>query len=141
MKVVTGFVPNLTFTAFDRYFPFTETSIPIEPLSGVIDVISGTLGNTLKSSCPEDFPAAETLTFRSPGVTPSGTAVTTCVVVLDAGVVLTEPKFILSTAERFCPVIVTLLPIVPEVGLRAVISGFGSSGSSQVTRPNAIAIK
>ena len=69
------------------------------------------------------------MTDIGPGVVPAGTVTLSEMGVADVTAALTAPKYTMSFAAvvlKFVPVIVTVVPIGPVVGVKKVITGGGT---------------
>lgn len=135
----TASVP-LNFTGL---FPMTElkllpsivTIVPATPCSGEKWLMTGELGTTKLVS--EATVTSFTVAYIFPVATPCGTVTTNWVTEADATVATTFPNFtILSNGvgTKFEPVIVTLVPATPEIGVKEVITVEGSTTKSEFDR-------
>lgn len=118
---VTVLVPCIT----PKFAPAIVTALPTGPEGGLRLVILGPGPVTVKPMALLAAPLTVTTTL--PVVAPTGTGTTMVVefqLVGVAGVPLkvTAP---MACAAKFVPVIVTSVPVVPDVGLRFVILGVG----------------
>jgi hypothetical protein len=119
VKVVAATPLNLTDVAPVRFVPVITTDVPTAPLVGVNDVIVG-----VRAKLEELEP--HPLAFRiriGPLVAPAGTTNVRLVAVTLDGTALAVPSLTDVAPVRFVPVTVTVVPIVPEVGVKLVIVG------------------
>lgn len=120
----------LNFTVFDdavvlKLVPVIVTVDPSVPVAGLKLAIVGTGSVTVK---PEGDVAvfAPTATVMVPLVAPEGTVTVNCVEVaeeIDAATPLNFTVFDAAVVLKLVPVIVTVVPSVPDVGLKPVIVG------------------
>lgn len=105
-----------------KFVPLIVTEVPIGPTDGVKLAITGPTVKLLPLVAV--FPSAVMLIV--PVVAPVGTDVTSCVVVAELTVAAVPLKLIESlaaTESNVVPVMVTLVPIAPLVGVKLVILG------------------
>jgi len=105
-----------------KLVPVIVTAVPTGPLAGENEVIVGAGGTTVKSPALVPVPDG-VVTVILPLVAPAGTAVLICVGEITVKVAAVPLKRTLVEPVKFVPVIVTLVPTVPEVGVKDVIVG------------------
>ena len=117
---VAGVVLNLTAVAPRKLVPVIVTVVPAAPVVGVnlVAVGAGTVKLVPEVAVPT---AVETL--MGPVVAPFGTVALIDVAVLVTMVAGTPLKVTAVALPRLVPVMVTLLPAAPEVGVKLVITG------------------
>jgi hypothetical protein len=122
---VVALVPlKLTPLAPVKPVPVSVTLVPIGPLVGVNEVITGTAA-TVKFAALVPVPA-EFVTLIFPLVAPVGTVALICVSELTANVVALVPLKLTPLAPvKPVPVSVTLVPTGPLAGVNEVITGTG----------------
>jgi hypothetical protein len=136
--------PNVMAVALARFVPVIVTLVPVGPLLGVNDAIVGG-GITVKFAGvrPDVFavpPAVVTAIW--PVVAPAGTTATICVAEsLVSGMVAAVPPNVTAVAlARFVPVMVTLVPTGPLVGVNDAIVGGGITVKFAGVRPDVFAV-
>jgi hypothetical protein len=127
LLVTAAVVPfSLTDVALDRLVPVIVTVPPMPPLAGVKLEIVGAGTVTVKFVALVAEPPAVT-TVHLPVVALLGTVTTICVavsLVIDA---VAPFNFTDVAFDRLAPVIVTLVPVGPLVGLKPLIVGAGTT--------------
>ena len=107
-----------------KFVPVMVTAVPINPLDGVKDeTVGGKITVKLVELVPV-FPT--TVTVIVPVVAPAGTVAVILVVVLavtTAVVPLNLTILLVGVVLKLEPVMVTVVPIEPEVGVKDVILG------------------
>lgn len=101
--------------------PLIVTSVPIDPLVGVNEVMDGgriTVKFVLLLPVPRPL-----VTLIVPVVAPTGTVAAICVSEFIAKVAAVPLNATFVAAAKLPPVNVTLLPMIPLVGVNAVIDG------------------
>ncbi len=120
-KVVAAVPPNFTDVAPVKFVPVMTTNVPGPPVVGVKLVIVGA-GTTVKTA-PVAVPPGF-VTAMGPVVALAGTTVVIVVFVEGVKKADAEPLNVTAVAPRkFVPVIVTVVPIPPLVGVKEVIVG------------------
>jgi hypothetical protein len=110
-----------------KFVPVIVTDVPTAPEVGLRLVMPG-VASTVKVAPLLTTPLTVTTTL--PVVAPVGTFATILValqLVIVAAVPLNVTVLVPCVAPKFVPVIVTDVPTVPDVGLRLVIAGVGST--------------
>jgi hypothetical protein len=107
-----------------RLVPVIVTVVPAAPLVGLKLVIVGAGGRTVKLAVLVAVPEA-VVTARVPVVAAAGTVAVICVSETTVYVAAVPLKATAVAPVRFVPVIVTVLPAAPLVGLTLVIAGAG----------------
>jgi len=120
VNVVDGVVLNVTAVAPRKLVPVMVTVVPTVPDVGVNLVTVG--AGTVKLVLDVPVPTA-VVTLRGPVVAPAGTLALIDVAVLVTMVAGTPLKVTAVALPRLVPVMVTLLPAAPEVGVKLVITG------------------
>ncbi len=107
-----------------KLVPVIVTVVPTGPLPGVKLVMVGTGTVKLDALVPVNVP---TVTVIGPVVAPLGTVTTSCVADADVGIAVGVPLNLtvlaLLVELKFDPVIVTVVPIAPLVGVKLVMTG------------------
>jgi hypothetical protein len=110
------------------------TAVPTGPLVGLKLVIAGA-DSTVNMMAEEAVPP-EVVTDTAPVVVLAATVAVTCVELLTVKLAAAlPPKETAVAPVRFAPVIVTVVPVAPEVGLKVVIDGLGVFGVGVVLPP------
>lgn len=121
LKLVAVVPLKLTLVAPVKFMPVSVTTVPLGPLVGVKLVIVGVL---IVKLAPLDTEPAGFVTITFPVVAPIGT-----VAVIDVAETtlnddaLTPLNFTAVVPRKFVPVIVTLVPTIPLVGVNDVMVG------------------
>ncbi len=110
---------NATLVAPDRFWPVMVTVVPGAPEVGLKLLI---FGATVKVALLVAVPAG-VVTVMWPVVAAAGTVVTILVAVSDAMVAAVPLNATLVAPDRFWPVMVTVVPGAPEVGVKLLIFG------------------
>ena len=115
---------NVTESGVLKYVPFMVTVVPASPKAGVNEVIvGGGVAETVKlEELKTDVPFE---TLMGPVVAFAGTVTVMDVAVDDAIVAGVPLKDTESGVVKFVPVIVTVAPVKPEVGVNELIVGGG----------------
>ena len=109
-----------------KFVPVIVTVVPMGPEAGVKLVIVGTEGVVTVKSVALVAVLPDTVTVIFPVVAPAGTVAVMLVVVLAVAVAVVPLKrtvLFAGVALKFVPVIVTVAPIRPDVGVKLVIVG------------------
>ena len=116
---------NVTAVAPVKFVPLIVTLVPTGPLVGVMLVTVG--GLTTVNALGLVAVPSDVVTFTGPVVAPVGTVA--CIAVADVTVKLAlTPLNITAVAPlKFVPLIVTLVPTGPLVGVTLVIVGAGTT--------------
>jgi hypothetical protein len=110
---------KLTVELFVKPTPVIVTTFPTAPLVGVkLTTDSVGLNRVLLVAVP-----AGVVTEMSADGAPLGTVASTCVAESAVKVAFAEPKWTAVALLRPVPVIVTVLPVMPDVGVNDVIVG------------------
>jgi hypothetical protein len=105
-----------------KFVPLIVTLVPTVPLVGEKFVIVGALAVTVKLLALVAVPS-DVVTIIGPVVAPLGTVAVIDVDELTVKLALTPLKATAMVAVKFVPLIVTLVPTGPLVGLKLVIVG------------------
>jgi hypothetical protein len=109
-----------------KFVPVIVTVVPIGPEAGLKLVIVGSAGVVTVKSVALVAVLPATVTVILPVVAPAGTVVVILVVVLAVAVAvvpLNLTVLLVGVALKFVPVIVTVVPATPDVGVKEVIVG------------------
>src|SRR5256712_8816342 len=104
------------------FVPLIATLVPTAPLVGVKPVIVGGLAVTVKLPALVPVPPG-VVTLIVPVVAPAGTVAWIAVAELTAKPALTPLKATAVAPVKFVPLIATLVPTAPLVGVKPVIVG------------------
>jgi hypothetical protein len=118
--------PKLTAVVPVKFVPVIVTVVPAEPPVGVKFVIVGGIAIVKLLALVTVLHPIVTLTV--PVVAPAGTVVVMLVAVLAVGVAVTPLNLIMllvGVRSKFVPVMVTVAPILPDVGAMDVTVGGG----------------
>jgi len=123
VNVVVAMPPNFTAVAPVKFVPVIVTSVPIGPLAGENELIVGGSGITVKLAALVAVPTP-VLTEIGPVVAAAGTFTVMVVEETTVKTVVAMPLNLMAVAPvKLVPVIVTLAPMVPLVGVKDVIVG------------------
>jgi hypothetical protein len=115
-------LPNLTMVVLVKPLPVKVTTVPAGPSAGLNDVMTGAPWVTPKLVAEVPVPEGE-LTEIWPEVAPLGTTAVILVEELIVKVAATPLKRTDVTSPRFVPLMVTLVPGAPLVGVNDVMDG------------------
>jgi len=119
-KLVAATPPNVTDVALVKPCPLMATEVPTGPLVGVNDAIDGT---TVKFVVLFAVPPAVVTPIFCPVRAPAGTVATIWVSEFIVKVAAFPPIVRPEACLRLTPVIVTVVPTTPLVGVKLVICG------------------
>jgi hypothetical protein len=124
--IVAGVPPMVTEVAPLRFVPVIVTVAPLAPVAGVNDVMVGA-GMNVKFVADEEVPPGFTKVITP--VVPDPTVTVILVAVL-AVIVAGVPPIVTEVAPlRLVPVIVTVAPLAPVVGVNDVMVGAGMNAN------------
>src|SRR5258706_301001 len=105
-----------------KFVPLIVTLVPAGPLVGVKLVIAGGLADPVNTLALVAVPPG-VVTLIDPVVAPAGTVACIVVAEFTVNVALTPLNFTAVAPLKFVPLIVTLVPTGPLVGVKLVIEG------------------
>ncbi|HMI52156.1 MAG TPA: hypothetical protein VK525_11625 [Candidatus Saccharimonadales bacterium] len=113
---------NFTALAPVKFVPVTATLVPVVPVVGVKLVMVGAAGVTVKALGEAALPPG-VVTRIEPVVAPAGTLVAIWVALCTVKVAGVPLKESADAPARFVPVMATLVPVAPLVGVKLEIVG------------------
>jgi hypothetical protein len=116
-------LPNFTAVTPVKFVPVIVTTVPTRPLSGVKPFIVG--GATIVKGLALVAVPPGVVTTIGPVVAFAGTVAVICDGDLTLNEALTPLKVTFVVPERFVPLMVTDVPVVPLVGVKLEIVGVG----------------
>src|SRR2546428_13849850 len=123
VTVKLAFTPlNVTAVAPVKFVPLIVTLVPTGPLVGVKLVIVGALATTVNVLALVAVPSG-VVTLSGPVVAPAGTVAWIAVAEVTVKLALTPLNVTAVAPVKFVPLIVTLVPTGPLVGVKPVIVG------------------
>ena len=123
---VAAFPLNVTAVAPVKFVPLIVTLAPAGPLVGVKLVIVGALAATVKLVVLVAVPPG-VVTLSGPVVAPAGTVAWIAVAEVTVNVAAVPLNVTAVAPVKFVPLIVTLAPAGPLVGVKLVIVGGNST--------------
>src|SRR2546422_11630385 len=129
VTVKLAFTPlNVTAVAPVKFVPLSVTLVPTGPLVGVKLVIVGALATTVNVLALVAVPPG-VVTLSGPVVAPAGTVAWIAVAEVTVKLVLTPLNVTAVAPVKFVPLVVTLAPTDPLVGVKPVIVGAGAAAA------------
>lgn len=125
---------NRTEVAPVNPVPLIVTDVPVGPLVGVNDVIVGAGGVTVKLELLVAVPSGLT-TWIAPVSAAAGTTAVICVLDTTVKLALTPANRTAVVPVKPVPLIVTVVPGGPDVGLNELIVGTAASAAGATTTP------
>ena len=116
-------LPNFTAVVPVKFVPAIVTTVPTRPLPGVKPVIVG--GATIVKELALVAVPLGVVTMIGPVVAFAGTVAVICDADLTLNDALTPLKVTLVAPEKFVPLMVTDVPVLPLVGVKLEIVGAG----------------
>jgi hypothetical protein len=113
---------NRTAVTFERFLPLIVTVVPTRPLVGVKELIDGAGDTTTKFTALVAVPAGP-VTLILPLVAAAGVVALIWVGESTVNVAVAAPNLTADTPVKLVPVILTLVPTPPLVGVKDVIVG------------------